>query len=470
MINTVVKRDGTIEKFNPSKLTKWAEWASVVGVDWFAVASEAYGRCHDGTTTAELHDALVKVCIDLETEASMKMAGRLMIGDLYKRVFGGNDLPDLKTYVRKMISEGFYADQGYTDADLDYLNTVIDHSADFDLTSTQVMQDIQKYLISDITTRQPKETPQFALMRQAMGAHHIQPDDRKLNDVVLMYQDLKAGWVNTPTPNKTNLGTEKKGLASCCISTATDNLKSIEAQNHIYWEMTAASAGQGGYLQTRSLGDKIRGGVIKHGGKLPYFRLQEAETKANLQGSRGGALTTYLNALDPEIFVLLAMRNPTTVVDKRVDGIDNCFMFNEAFVKRAFYNKDWLLISYYDAPDLWDAFFETDTARFDALMDEYIKAGKGEVIKAKALLKKHIIEDEVSGRQYEFNVTAANRHTSYKDRIYSSNLCLEAIFPTAPFKHITDLYETDPAVIDNMTGRGGDLQLSCHACRSFQCR
>lgn len=460
MINNVVKRDGTVEKFDPSKLTKWAEWASVVGVDWFAVASEAYSRCHDGTTTAELHDALVKVCIDLETEASMKMAGRLMVGDLYKRVFGGNDLPDLKTYVRKMIAEGFYADQGYTDDDLDHLNEFIDHSADFDLTSTQVMQDIQKYLISDITTRQPKETPQFALMRQAMGAHHIQPEDRKLNDVVLMYQDLKNSLVNTPTPNKNNLGTEKKGLASCCISMATDELNSIEAQNHAYWAMTAASAGQGGYLQTRSLGDKVRGGVIKHGGKLPYLRLQEAETKANMQGTRGGALTTYLNALDPEIFVLLAMRNPTTVVDKRVDGIDNCFMFNESFVKRAFYNKEWLLISYAVAPDLWDAFFEPDTARFDTLMDEYIKSGKGEVIKARALLKKHIIEDEVSGRQYEFNVTAANKHTSYKDRIHSSNLCLEAIFPTAPYKHLTELYETDPDVIDKMTGEVGICNLA----------
>lgn len=450
MINTVVKRDGTIEKFEPSKLIKWAEWASYVGVDWFSVASEAYKRCHDGTTTAELHDALVKVCIDLETPASMKMAGRLMIGELYKKVFGSHTLPDLKSYYRKMVADGFYEDQGYSDGELDYLNSKIDHSADFELNSTQVMQDIQKYLISDVTTRQPKETPQFALMRQAMGAHHIQPLDRRLDDVVAMYNDLKQSLVNTPTPNKNNLGTEKKGLASCCVSMSTDELESIDAQNHVIWSMTAASAGQGGYLQTRSLGDKVRGGVIKHGGKLPYLRAQQALTKANLQGTRGGAYTTYLNALDPEIFVLLAMRNPTTVVDNRVDGIDNCFMFNETFVKRAFYNQNWLLISYKDAPDLWDAFFEPDCTRFETLLDQYIDSGKGEVIKARQLLKKHIIEDEVTGRQYEFNVTAANRHTSYKDRIHTSNLCLEAIMPTGPYSHVTELYETDPDVIDKM--------------------
>lgn len=453
MINVVVKRDGSKEPFDPSKLTKWAEWASVVGVDWFGVVAEAYKRCHDGTTTAELHDALIKACIDLETEPALKMAGRLEIGTLYKKVFGSLDnIPTLKTFYKDMVSRGFYTDMGYTDDELDHLGTIINHRNDFDLTHTQVLQDIQKYLLSDMTTKQPLETPQFALMRQAMGAHKIQPKDRRLEDVVSLYHDLVAGFINTPTPNKTNLGTDKTSFASCCVSKGGDELNSIEAQNHVYWAMTAASAGQGGYLETRSIGDKVRGGVIKHGGKLPYFRLQEAETKANLQGSRGGALTTYLNALDPEIFILLAMRNPTTVVDNRVDGIDNAFMFNNSFVKRAFYDKDWLLISYKDAPDLWDAFFGIDIDAFDVLMDSYIARGKGKVVKARDLLTEHLVQDEVTGRQYEMNVTNANLHTSYLDRIHTANLCVEAIMPTHEYKHITELYETDPIKLEQIKG------------------
>lgn len=454
MIEYVTKRDGSKEKFDPAKMIKWAEWASIVGVDWFDLVASAYKMCHNGCTTKELHDALVRACLDKKTTAHFLMAGRLMVGELYKQVFGGvENIPDLPTFYHKMVENGYWEDMGYSEEELLEIGKAVDHSEDFKLSSTQVRQDTQKgYLITDVTTKEPKETPQFALIRQAMGAHKLQPKERRVSDVIAMYDDLKNGKVNTPTPNKTNLGTDKRSYASCCVSKAGDTLDSIEAQNHIYWTMTAASAGQGGYLETRSFGDKIRGGVIKHGGKLPYFRLQEAETKANMQGGRGGALTTYINALDPEVFTLLAMRNPTTVEDRRVDGIDNAFLFNDSFVERAKLRKDWLLISVKDAPDLWKHFFDEDMRVFDKLMDEYIASGKGNVVKAFDVLKKHFIEDEVTGRQYEMNATNTNRHTSYKDTIHTANLCLEAIMPTREFNHISELYETDEEKLDQIEG------------------
>lgn len=452
MIEYVTKRDGSKEKFDPEKMIKWAEWSSVVGVDWFDIVGSAYKMCHDGTTTKELHAALVRACLDKKTTAHFLMAGRLMVGELYKEVFGGvENIPSLQEFNKTMVDSGYWEDMGYSEDELSYLNTVIDHTEDFKLSSTQVRQDIQKYLISDLTTKQPKETPQFALMRQAMGAHKMQPKERRINDVESMYKDLCKGWVNTPTPNKTNLGTEKRSYASCCVSKAGDTLGSIEAQNHIYWAMTAASAGQGGYLETRSQGDKIRGGVIKHGGKLGYFRLQEAETKANMQGGRGGALTTYINALDPEVFTLLAMRNPTTVEDRRIDGIDNAFLFNKSFVDRAKKRQDWLLISVKDAPDLWKHFFDKEMDVFEHLLEQYIQSGKGKVIKAFDLLRKHFVEDEVTGRQYEMNATTSNYHTSYKDTIYTANLCLEAIMPTEEFECVTDLYLQDNMYPINLT-------------------
>ena len=424
MIKTVVKRNGQEEAFDPNKLSRWAEWASVVGVDWFEVVGEAYKKCQDKVSTEELHQALIRAAEDGRTTNHLLMAGRLMIGELYKQVFGGvENIPTLKQHYKKMVAEGFMEDMGYTDEELDYLGTVINHEKDFSLASNQVRQDIQKYLISDIVDKKPKETPQFAVMRQAMGACKNEKID-KLKRVEALYNYIADSKINTPTPNKQNLGTRKTSYASCCKSIAEDNLGSMEAQNHIYWTMTAAGAGQGGGAFVRSLGDKIRGGVIKHGGKLPYFRNKETTVKANLQGSRGGALTEYINALDPEIFVLLALRNPTSVDDKRIDGIDYAFQYNESFVERAKHNKPWLLISYLHAPDLWKAFFDEDMAVFDSLMDKYIASGKGEVIEARELLKKFLTENEVTGRLYEFNATNVNRHKAFKETIYTSNLCV----------------------------------------------
>lgn len=425
MITEVIKRDGSVEKFDANKLSKWAEWAGDFGVDWFAIVGDAYKMCHNKCTTKDLHAALVNACLDKRTSPHFLMAGRLMVGELYKDVFGGVDnIPTLSSFYHKMIEEGYWEDMGYSEEELTVLNSVIDHTAYFKLSSTQVRQDIQKYLISDVTTKQVKETPQFALMRQAMGAHKHQPSERRLQDVVSAYEDLKKGWINTPTPNKTNLGTHKRSYASCCASMAKDALGSIEAQNHINYVMTAASAGQGNYLQVRSFGDKVRGGVIKHGGKLPYMRLQQEENRANMQGSRGGAVTQHINALDPEIFTLLALRNPTTVADKRIDKMDYSLQVNESFNERAKKNADWLLISVKDAPDLYEHFFDEDMSVFDSLMDKYIAAGKGEVVKARNVLIQHIIEDEVVGRQYEFNATNVNRHKAFKETVVQSNLCV----------------------------------------------
>lgn len=426
MIKTVVKRNGEVVAFDPSKLSKWAEWASGVGVDWFMIVGEAYKKCQDNVSTQELHRALISSCVDQETTPYLLMAGRLMVGEVYKDVFGGTDkIPSLSSFYKQMVQEGFWEDMDYNDEELEYLNTVIDHKADFNLTSTQVLQDKQKYLLADITTGKLKETFQFALMRQAMGAHKSQPKDRRLNDVVGMYQDLKRNWVNTPTPNKTNLGTEKRSYASCCASLAIDELDSIEAQNHIIWRMTAASAGQGSLLMTRSAGDGVRNGTISHGGKIPYFRLQEAEAKANKQNTRGGSVTTHILALDPELEDLLKLRNPTTVASKKVDGIDYSFTFNESFYRRAAERKPWLLVSMQKAPDLYEHFFDEDMEVFDKLMDEYIEKGMGVVIPdAATVLAWHLVQDEVVGRQYETNVTAMNRHKPFKDTIYQSNLCV----------------------------------------------
>ncbi len=442
MIKTVKKRDGSVEAFDPEKLSRWAEWAKVVGVDWFDIVCQAYAKCSDGCSTEELQEAMISSCEDLRTTAGLKMAGRLLVGDLYKRVFGSHYLPSLKEHYKNMVNQGYMEDMGYSDEELDYLGSVIDHSKDFELTSTQVRQDIQKYLLNDIVSKSPKETPQFGVMRQAMGACKSESKDVRLERVAKMYQKISDSVINTPTPNKTNLGTSKRSYASCCKSVAGDTLASIEAQNHIYYTMTAASAGIGGFAMIRSKGDKVRNGLIKHGGKIPYFRLKEAEAKANKQGQRGGAVTEYINALDPEIFTLLALRNPTSVDDQRVDGMDYAFQYNESFVRRAKEGKDWLLISYKDAPDLWREFFSQSTEHFDAMMDFLIACGKGKVIKARDLLKKFLSENEVTGRLYEFNATNVNSHGAFAETIWSSNLCMEYNAPTYPYSHITELYDT----------------------------
>lgn len=444
MIKTVIKRDGTEVAFDANQLTKWAEWASVIGVDWFEIVSEAYKKCDDGCSTQDLHKALIQACVDKETTNHLLMAGRLYAGSIYKDVFGGHcNIPNLFDFYNKMVEEGLWEQMDYSGEELNLVDKYLDHTFDLDMSYTALLQDTQKYSLKDMTTKELKESPQFTLIRMALGSNKNQPKERRMDDVRNDYFDLVRGKVNTPTPNKTNLGTNSRSYASCCKSMANDTESSIEAQNHVMWKMTCASAGQGGYMQIRSVGDKVRGGRVKHGGKLPYIRNHKEEVNSNKQGERGGALTEHVICLDPEIFTLLGCRNPTTVDSKRIDGIDYSFMYNNVFIDRCKQQGNWLLISFADAPDLWESMFEKTDDNFKVLLEKYEKSGKGVIIKAFDLLKKFLQENEVSGRWYEFNASAVNRHTSFIDPIYSSNLCQEYLAPTSGYKDVTGLYDTN---------------------------
>lgn len=84
------------------------------------------------------------------------------------------------------------------------------------------------------------------------------------------------------------------------------------AGDHIAYAMTAITAGIGSHIKTRLLGDPIRGGLILHQGKIPYYRAADAAKAANLQTVRGGAMTTFYTAFDPEVKVIQALRNRMT--------------------------------------------------------------------------------------------------------------------------------------------------------------
>ena len=87
-IKTVVKRDGTEVPFDSDKLNKWAEWAADNNLAWSDIAIKSLKKLYDGITTQGLHEALIKTCVDYETPEHLRMASRLLRGDIYKTVFG----------------------------------------------------------------------------------------------------------------------------------------------------------------------------------------------------------------------------------------------------------------------------------------------------------------------------------------------------------------------------------------------
>lgn len=441
---TVIKRDGREVDFDANKLNKWAEWASNSNVPWSDIVLQAIRQVTNKCSTADIQDALIKVCVDRKDIEHLDMAARLLVGKVYKEVFGRFDnLPSLQEFYHNMVARGKWVDMGYSDEDLEELEDHIDHNKDFGYKYSTIKQITDKYAIQNRKNATCYETPQFMYMGVALANMQNMPKERRGKDVVKLYTYLSDLKINAPTPTLNSLRTKARGLASCCVFTTKDSADSIEAGTHIAYTMTNANAGIGGYIHTRSIGDSVRNGAIVHTGKLPYYRYYEASVKATKQVDRGGACTIYYNILDPEIETLLRLKHPTTASDKQIRGMDYNCIINTFFVRKALKNEDWMLISANDAPDLWQAFFSSkDETRFEDLYNKYLNSNLPKrMVSARQLALTMERQWYETGRVYKFWADEVNKHTPFKEPIYSANLCVEIALPTKGYNNILGLYD-----------------------------
>ena len=447
MIKTVIKRDGTEEPFSHEKLNKLSQWTTDVltpqehNIDWSEIALDAVKRLYNNCNTEDIVQALIQSCLDRREEGYLYAAGKLLISDLYKDIYNSDIPPTLIDYLEFMIDKEFYQDflEEYSEEELLIIDSYIDHSRDFTLTHSQVNQMMSKYLLQNKITKKCYETPQFMFMRVALAV--CSEEENRLEKIKIVYNLLSNFHLNLPTPMWVNLGTPTKAGTSCLLYAVDDTIGSLNAGDNISYIMTTAGAGIGSAMFTRSVGQPIKNGRLVHAGKIPYFKLLEATIQAAIQGPRGGAATTYINALDPQIETLIHLKNPISIPEQKVVGIDYAFSFNNFLLQKAKANEEWMLIDYSIAKDLYQAMYAKDESKFEELYYKYLKDDSitKKIVKARELVVRFIKESHATGRLYEFNTTNANSHTAYKDPIYSSNLCTEILLPTKPFKHRKEL-------------------------------
>lgn len=459
MIERIIKRDGSVEDFSPRKLNGWGEWASkALGdhVDWSEVVLHVASTSNTEITSSELQDAFINYCLTKRSFAYNRMAGRLYISKLYKDLYKEN-LPTVKGLFAslvesKLMSKTFF--ESYSEDEYEKINAMIDHSYDLGYAHYQIEQAMEKYSLRDRVKGGYLETPQYSAMRVAMQM--CKNRKNRIGRIKRHYCKIRRDVLNVPTPYYTNSGTDKLGLASCCLHESDDFVGSLAAGNHISCMMTVNGAGQGTKIRTRTVDDPVRGGTIPHQGKKPYLRAEVGMINANLQNGRGGAETTSFDIIDPEIKELLVLKNPMTPSARQIRGLDYSVGFNKFFAKKAANNEDWVLFSYADAPDLYEAMYSTDDT-FERLYEYYVKKGKGrETVKAREVLRLMLTEGVGVGRIYQENLFEMNYHTPFKTdgngKIRQSNLCLEIALITNAYDSVKDLYvygDLKNAIADN---------------------
>lgn len=444
MIKTIIKRNGAIEAFQPDKLNGWGEWAaSKLGreVNWSEAVLHVVSTLPESCSSEQLQTALIDFCLNKNSWEYNRMAGRLYAALINKKLY--NDVkPTVKELHQRMYDVGLMVKLDYSDEEYEKIERMINHKLDLTSAHYELHQLRFKYALRNKTTGEEYESQQFVYMRMAMALAENEPKDQRLTHVKNWYDHFSHKRINPPTPNFTNLGTSHNGYASCCVYTTDDSAPSLAAGDHIAYMMTVMSAGIGTHIKTRSLGDSIRGGVIQHQGKLPYYRAMVGAIGANLQNGRGGASTVHYTAYDPEVSVIAKAKNPMTPASKQVRGCDYSFGSNKFFARKAARGENIGLFSYAAAPEVYEAQYSKDETEFERLYNIAVDEGRiTTFVPAKEILIDSLTEGYETGRHYLHFTDTMNKHTPFKDTIYSSNLCQEINIPTKKYSSVEELYQ-----------------------------
>ena len=444
----VVKRDGSIQPLDLEKMHVMVEEAcnGLAGVSASQVEIQSGIQFYDGITTAEIQEILIKSASDLisvENSNYQYVAARLLLFSVRKSLYGGiRDLPHLENHIYSCTNIDVYDKDiftKYSKEEIDKANGFIDHSRDFLFTYAGLRQVVDKYLVQDRSGGGVFETPQFMYIMIALTIFAEYPKETRMNYVKRYYEAISRHKINIPTPIMGGVRTPLRQFASCVLVDIDDTLDSIFSSDMAIGKYVAQRAGIGiNAGRIRGINSKIRGGEVQHTGVVPFLKKFEATVRCCTQnGIRGGSATVHFPIWHQEIRDILVLKNNKGTEDNRVRKLDYSIQLSALFYQRFIDNGKITLFSPHDVPGLYDSFGSED---FDDLYVKYEndESIPKETIGAQELFLDLLKERAETGRIYIMNIDHCNSHSSFKDKVYMSNLCQEITLPTYPLQHIDD--------------------------------
>ena len=446
----VKKRDGSTESLNLDKIHLMVECAceGLAGVSPSQVEIQSGIQFYDGITTQEIQEILIRSAsdlIELDAPNYQYVAARLLLFSLYKQVFGDgwkNGFPTVAAHLCEGVTKGIYDKElisKYSDDEWNKISSWVDHDRDYLFTYAGLRQVVDKYLVQDRSSSSVFETPQYAYMLVAATIFANYPQATRLSYVRKYYDAISKHKINVPTPILAGVRTPLRQFASCVLVDSDDTLDSIFSSDMAIGRYVAQRAGIGiNAGRIRALNSKIRGGEVAHTGVIPFLKKFESTVRCCTQnGIRGGSATVHFPIWHREIEDILVLKNNKGTEDNRVRKLDYSIQISKLFYERFIRNEDISLFSPHDVPGLSDAF---GLAGFDELYHVYERDTSipRKTIGAQELFLSLLKERAETGRIYIMNIDHCNQHSSFKDKVWMSNLCQEITLPTKPLQHIDD--------------------------------
>ena len=448
----VTKRGGDKELLDIEKLHKVVFYAceNITGVSPSEVELKSQIQFHNGVTSKEIQETLIKAAADLisaETPNYQYVGGRLINYALRKEVYGGFEPWHIKKLVDKNTAAGFYDAElvtKYSDEEWDKIDTFIKHERDDALTYVAMEQLRGKYLVQNRVSGEIFETPQMCYILIAASLFQDYPVETRLQWVKEYYDAISLHDISLPTPVMAGVRTPQRQFSSCVLIETDDSLDSINATAAAVVKYVSQKAGIGiGGGSIRAIGSPIRKGDAYHTGIIPFYKHFQSAVKSCSQGGvRGGAATIYYPIWHLEVEDMLVLKNNKGTEENRVRHMDYGVQFNKLMYERLVTGGDITLFSPADVPGLYDAFF-ADQDKFKELYEtaERNTRLRKKTIAASELFSSFMEERKNTGRIYLQNVDNANDHGSFLPEvapIRQSNLCAEIDLPTKPLTDLND--------------------------------
>jgi ribonucleoside-diphosphate reductase alpha chain len=441
----VTKNDGRKEKQDLDKLHKFCYFAcdGIEGVSPSELEMAIAEHLYDGIPTKEINEHIVSACKSLMAAGKFhydKAGGRAISYIVRKDAYGEFEAPHILDLVARNVAIGRYDPDipgMYTNEEWDQINEMIDHGRDelFRLAGAEQMR--VKYLSKNRISKQIYESFQIPFILVPTILFRNEKDRMTL--IKQAYDNLSLFDISEPSPIMSGVRTIMKQFSSCVLIDVDDSIDSIGASHHAILKYVSNKAGLGVNVgRNRGLGAPIKGGEAVHTGLIPFIKDLTAGTKSCSQGGmRDGAVTFSFPFWHYELPELLLLKDSTLPVEQTNRQADYCVQMNKFLYKRIKDNKDLALFSPYDAPGLYDAFFQ-DQVKFEMLYEKYESdpSIRKRVFPAQKLFNDFVTQRSNTGRIYFSNIDIVNERSSFKVPIYMTNLCVEITLPTTPFEDV----------------------------------
>ena len=416
----VVKRDGSEEEMLFDKVTsRIRKLCDGLDVAADRVAQKVFSNMYDGIHTGDIDSLSADVAIDLMTVNPdyETLATRLTVSNMHKTSPKCFSDCALALHSKGLVSEDFIK----CVSQIHDQEIVHENDYTYGFFGIKTMQ--RGYLL-------PGETPQYMLMRVAIGVHG---DD--LARVKESYHLMSAKYFTHATPTLFNAGTNSPQMSSCFLLAMKDD--SVEGIFETLKECAHISKWSGGIgvhcSNIRAAGSVIKGTNGKSDGIIPMLRVFNNTARYINQGGgkRKGSFAFYLEPWHADVMEFLDLRLNQGDEEARCRDLFTALWIPDLFMKSVEKDQDWHLMCPSECPGLADVY----GAEFDELYSKYVLQGKfRKVLKARQIWDSVLRSQIETGTPYMCYKDSVNEKSNQKNigTIKSSNLCTEVVEVSSP--------------------------------------